>query len=109
MWFYVGPLYYQYDFHCMPDMEKHMAANEMSTDGQCTICESTSGWCNKSSLYKDVRSKVRICGYGYSEAFYVGDGCSLGLCPEPTSLQHCVIGSTKRVPHRLSMGAVVRR
>ena len=32
------------------------------------------------SMYKDVRSRVRV-GDGYSEEFGVGSGCSSGLCP----------------------------
>ena len=37
---------------------------EMSSDGQHASCESTSG-CSNQSMYKDVRSKMRV-GNGHS-------------------------------------------
>ena len=48
-------------------------------------------------MYKDVRSRVKV-GDEYSEEFGVGVG-----------VHHCVRGSIQGVPHRLSVGAAVRR
>ena len=55
------------------------------------------------SMYKDVRSRVRV-GDGYSEDFFVGEGAHQGSV---LSLLLFII--VQGVPHRLSMGAAVRR
>ena len=58
---------------------------------------------------REVRSRVRV-GDGYSEEFGVGIGVHQGSsCPQPTSLHHCVRGSIKGAPCRLSMEAAVCR
>ena len=59
------------------------------------------------SMYKDVRSRVRV-GDGYSEEFGVGVGVHQGSVLSPL-LFIIVRGSIQGVPHRLSVGAAVRR
>ena len=63
------------------------------------------------SMYKDVRNRVRV-GDGYNEEFGVGMGVHQGsenMYNYNATLHHCVRGSIQGVPHRLSVGAAVRR
>ena len=64
------------------------------------------------SMYKDVRSRVRV-GSGYSEEFGVKvSRCSSGICPKSATLHHCARGFIQRLPNtvnRLPLGAVVCR
>ena len=60
------------------------------------------------SMYKDVRSRVRV-GDGYSEEFGVGVGVHQGSVLSPLLFIKCVRGSIQGVSHGLSMGAAVCR
>ena len=60
------------------------------------------------SMYKDVRSRVRV-GDGYSEEFGVGVGVHQGSVLSPLLFIIVLRGSIQGVPHRLSVGAAVRR
>ena len=59
------------------------------------------------SMYKDVRSRVRV-GDGYSEEFGVEVGVHQGSVLSPL-LFIIVLEALQGVPHRLSVGAAVRR
>ena len=59
--------------------------------------------CPVHSMYKDMGKQL------FQPGALCCSGCSLGLCPEPASLNNCVRGSIQGVPYRLSMGAAVCR